>query len=82
MDIPDLLGDEGRLQLVENTLRDLQMQKASVELQQTINGSDSGAAIPGTQLTYGERLTQIDEGIRLLAAEYPDEIDTLRRRLG
>lgn len=77
-EIPDLVGDEGRVQIVASAIRDLQVQMAQLDITQTINGATDDDTVPGLDKTFVERREQIGGALDALAEQNPKEMAAIR----
>ena len=71
LEIPDLVGDAGRAEIVASAIRDLQVQKERLGIMQTINGAGDDEKVPDSPFTFTERREQIDAAIGKLAEDNP-----------
>lgn len=73
-EVPDLLGDAQRAEMVGNAIRDLQSQEAALLIEQTMNLYDDSELVPtlaaSTGQTFAERREQLQAGIARLAEDY------------
>ncbi len=74
VDVPDLLGDEQRAEMVGNAIRDLQSQQAALRIEQTINFCEDDDIVPslsqGSRQTFSQRREQMQKAIDRLAEDY------------
>ena len=79
IELPDVLGDDGRRQTLNAVLRDLQDQKFRIDVMKTMNKHKMNDKVPGTEApgkpegkTYRERYDEIEELESVLRENYAD----------
>lgn len=71
-EVPDVLGEHGRMNMLIEMMRNLQQQEFEVETLQLINGVQDHVEIPGQPgVTFGDRLKQYREGQQRLLEKHP-----------
>lgn len=77
--VPDMLGSDGLARIVGDFIRDLQGQRAQVDVLQVANQATDADPLPNNpNISYGERRTQINDGIREVCAKFEDVMDAVR----
>lgn len=77
--VPDLLGDDGLARVVADFIRDMQNQRAQLQVMQVANSASDIDPLPNNpNLSYGERREQINSGIRLVCHRFEDVMDQVR----
>jgi hypothetical protein len=83
--VPDAVGEGARVEILAQTIADLQTQLFRHQLAQTANGADDDDPMPSRpgedQITYGERARRIREGIERIAEDQADLMERVAERI-
>lgn len=77
--VPDLLGDAGLARVVADFIRDMQSQRAQLQVMQIANHASDVDPLPNNpDISYLERREQINDGIRAVCERFENVMDQVR----
>lgn len=81
--IPDVLGEEGRAEMVANMLLDFQRQLFRLDLMQAANAHSDRDPVPGMDppVSYSDRRVKLGEGVDAITKGFSDLMPKLEKML-